>query len=76
MVTDGVVLTETYERGTHRLTLISIDGTSIELAQWEHDPLQPVREHSLPTEWIGSGSYQLILETPSRRRVLPLTIIR
>jgi hypothetical protein len=76
MVSDGMVLTETYERGTHTLMLISIDGTSIELAQWEHDPLQPVREHSLPTEWIGSGSYQLILETPSRRRVLPLTIIR
>lgn len=76
MMNDGVVLTETYERGRHTLTLISIDGTSIVLASWDHDPLQPVTEHSLPTDRIGSGSYQLILETPSRRRVLPLTVIR
>jgi len=76
VVSDGMVLTETYERGMHKLVMITIDGTSLEIARWDHDPLQPVREHPLPIDLVGSGSYQLILETPSRRRVLPFTVIR
>jgi hypothetical protein len=70
------IITETYERGTHRLYLLSVEGRHVDLTQWEHDSADPVREHVLPFEALASGIYQLILETPSRRRVLPLSIVR
>ncbi|MFM8771536.1 MAG: choice-of-anchor D domain-containing protein [Candidatus Kapaibacterium sp.] len=76
VVADGMVLTETYERGTHSLIIVGLDGTSIDVARWEHDASNPVREHRLPADIMTSGSYQIILETPSRRRVLPFTVIR
>ncbi|MEN9281160.1 MAG: hypothetical protein RL594_95 [Bacteroidota bacterium] len=70
------ITTETYERGIHRLILLSLDGGLVSIAQWEHDSTNPVRQHALPFEALVSGVYQLILETPSRRRVLPLSIVR
>lgn len=70
------IITETYEWGTHRLYLLSVEGRHVDLTQWEHDSADPVREHVLPFEALASGIYQLILETPSRRRVLPLSIVR
>lgn len=76
IVADGIVLTETYERGEHSLTIVGLDGTSFDIGRWEHDASNPVREHRLPAEIMSSGSYQIILETPSRRRVLPFTVIR
>ncbi len=76
VVSDGMALTETYERGVHTLTVVGLDGTYIQLAKWDHDASNPVREHPLPPDIMTSGSYQLILETPSRRRVLPFTVIR
>ncbi|MBU3679602.1 MAG: choice-of-anchor D domain-containing protein [Candidatus Kapabacteria bacterium] len=76
VVSAGTVLTETYERGSHILSLVGIDGTAREIDRWQHDPAQPVIEHPLPVDMISSGSYILVLETPSRRRILPCTVIR
>ncbi|MBU3700041.1 MAG: choice-of-anchor D domain-containing protein [Candidatus Kapabacteria bacterium] len=73
---DGEIVTETYERGLHTLTLITAEGRTISLNSWNHDASSPVVHHRIPVEALPSGLYQVVLETPSRRRILPLSLIR
>ncbi len=73
---DGKIVTETYERGRHSLSLITADGQTIRLGSWDHDVSSPIVHHDIPVEDLSSGLYQVVLETPSRRRIMPLSIIR
>ena len=73
---DGEIVTETYERGRHSLMLITAEGRTIPLNSWDHDASSPVVHHRIPVEALPSGLYQVVLETPSRRRILPLSLIR
>jgi hypothetical protein len=72
----GEIVTETYERGMHSLMLISTGGEVVHHISWQHDASSPVAHHRIPVELLTSGLYQVVLETPSRRRIVPLSLIR
>ncbi|MFN4907404.1 MAG: choice-of-anchor D domain-containing protein [Bacteroidota bacterium] len=72
----GEIVTETYERGMHSLKLISTGGEVAHEISWPHDASSPVVHHRIPVELLTSGLYQVVLETPSRRRIVPLSLIR
>ena len=72
----ALVTIEAYERGLHTLRVVDLAGQTVFSTTWQHMPGQHAREQSIDASAFGAGLYHLILETPTRRRVEPLSVVR
>ena len=76
-VTDNsVVVAEVYERGLHSLRIADVSGRTIISRSWHNEQIGQPYTMQLEASLIPSGMYQLILETPTRSRVEPLSVVR
>ena len=69
------IVAETYERGMHTLRLIDASGRLVMSTSWEHDPRQRLHEVNIDAAQLAAGLYQIILESPTRTRVEPLSVV-
>ncbi len=75
MVEKSQIVVETYERGTHTLRIIDASGRVVMTSSWNHDAQHRLHEISLESGQFAAGLYQIILESPTRTRVEPLSVV-
>lgn len=63
------------EKGLHTLEVITLTGEVINSAVWQADVPGAAFTHKVDTRQLPAGSYQVVLQTPTRRRVTSLSII-
>lgn len=63
------------EKGLHTLEVITLTGEVISSARWQADVTGAAFTHRLDARTVPAGTYQVILQTPTRRRVASLSII-
>lgn len=66
---------DVFEPGLHTIDIVDVVGTVVSTASWHHERgasgyLMPINAGAL-----ASGTYHVVLTTPTRRRQLPLHII-
>jgi len=68
------IVATVFERGLHRIDVVTLTGDVV--ASTTFTAGRDDRRHVLPVDArsLASGTYQIILQTPTRRRVLPLSI--
>jgi hypothetical protein len=72
----ATILVEAYERGPHTVRVMDAAGRVLWSTSWQHDMRDRLRELPLDTDQLSAGLYQIILESPTRRRVEPLSVVR
>jgi hypothetical protein len=72
----ATILVEAYERGPHTVRVVDAAGRVLWSTSWQHDMRDRLRELPLDTDQLSAGLYQIILESPTRRRVEPLSVVR
>lgn len=75
MVDQTQIVVETYERGRHTLRIIDASGRVVLTSSWNHDTQKRLHEISLEAGQLAAGLYQIILESPTRTRVEPLSVV-
>jgi hypothetical protein len=67
------IVARVYERGRHQVDVVTITGDRVASITFD---ASGGSEHVIPVDvrTLASGTYQIILQTPTRRRVLPLSI--
>lgn len=68
------VVADIYERGEHRIDVVTLLGNVVASATWMRGSDNTPYIFDVDTRGLSSGTYQIILQTPTRRRVLPLSI--
>lgn len=72
---DAVIEASVFERGQHRVEVRSATGEVITTTSWSHSTGAAPRVIHLNGRELASGTYLVILETPTRRRTATFTII-
>jgi len=75
MVESTQIVVDTYERGMHYLKLVDAAGRIVWTASWTSEPNKRLHVEQLDAD-IAAGLYYVILESPTRRRVEPLSVVR
>lgn len=63
------------EKGRHTIEIITLTGEVIDVVLWNADVPGASFTHAIDTREMPAGTYQVVLQTPSRRRVTSLSII-
>ena len=69
------IVAETYERGAHRIDVVTLTGDVVATLAFDRGADATPRVFTVNVQALASGTYQVILQTPTRRRVLPLSIL-
>ncbi|MCX6140142.1 MAG: choice-of-anchor D domain-containing protein [Candidatus Kapabacteria bacterium] len=69
------LVAEAYERGVHRIDVVTLTGDIVATYSFAHGVDPVPHAFSVNVQALASGTYQIILQTPTRRRVLPLSIL-
>lgn len=69
------LVAQAYERGPHRLDVVTLTGDIVASYVFVHGIDSTAHTFSVNVQALASGTYQVILQTPTRRRVLPLSIL-
>jgi len=68
------IVADTYERGQHQIDVVTLTGDVVASYTWVRGTDSTPRTFDVDARSFASGTYQIILQTPSRRRVMPLSI--
>jgi len=63
------------EKGRHTLEVVTLTGEVIDSASWQADINGAAFTHVMDARQLPAGTYQVVLQTPTRRRVTSLSII-
>ena len=66
---------DVFERGTHTLQVIDVNGSVVYTESWQHVQGDPQKVIHLDAHALGSGTYQVRLLTPTRQRTVPALIL-
>lgn len=69
------VVAEVFERGWHSLELSSITGQTLSVDSWLHQPGNSAKIIVIRTNELPAGMYQLRLVTPTRSRIVSVSVI-
>lgn len=69
------LIAEVYERGSYQLSIVSVTGIVVFHDAWERNATQDQQEIIFNASLIASGTYQVVLQTPSRRMITQLSIL-
>ncbi|MBC8125511.1 MAG: choice-of-anchor D domain-containing protein, partial [Candidatus Kapabacteria bacterium] len=69
------IIADTYERGEHRIDIRTLTGEVVATFTFDRGVDSTPRVFNVNAQALASGTYQIILQTPTRRRVLPLSIL-
>lgn len=72
----AMILVEAYERGLHTVRVVDAAGRIRWSTSWHHAVGDRLRELLFDADQLSAGVYQIILESPTRRRVEPLSVVR
>ena len=70
------VVADVFEQGMHTITIMSITGERIDAWSFMHTRGDASHRSLRDVRQWAPGVYSVVLETPTRRRVAPLTILR
>lgn len=70
------ITVEVYETGEHTITITSLTGQVIDAWSFIHERGAPLHRVLRDIREWAPGVYSVVLTTPTRRRVVPLTILR
>lgn len=72
---DDLILTVSlYEKGLHDVQMIDATGTVVDRWSWMNDG-PTTSTFTIPVQNLGSGTYRVILRTPTRQRSVPAVVI-
>jgi hypothetical protein len=66
---------EVFEAGLHRIDIVNTEGVVVASASWQHVRGAPPFLMPIAAADLASGSYHVMLTTPTRRRVVPMHIV-
>lgn len=69
------IVADTYERGQHQIDIVTLTGDVVATYAFVRGADATPRSFAVDVRALASGTYQIILQTPTRRRVLPLSIL-
>ncbi len=72
----ATILVEAYESGSHTVRIIDATGRALWSTRWHHDMRDRLHELPLDADQLSAGMYHIILESPTRTRVEPLSVVR
>lgn len=69
------IVADTYERGEHQIDIVTLTGDVVATYTFVRGADASPRSFAVDVRALASGTYQIIIQTPTRRRVLPLSIL-
>lgn len=69
------IVADTYERGDHQIQVVTLTGDVVATYTFVRGTDATPRSFAVDVRGLASGTYQIILQTPTKRRVLPLSIL-
>ena len=76
MVDKTEIVAETYERGMHSIRIVDAAGRIVWQSSWQSDANQRLHVEHIQSSLLSAGLYHVILESPTRSRVEPLSVVR
>ena len=76
MVDKTEIVAETYERGMHTLKIVDAAGRIVWSNSWQPEGNQRLHLEQINATLLSVGLYHVILESPTRSRVEPLSVVR
>lgn len=70
------ITADVFEHGEHSITITSVTGERIDAWRFVHERSDAEHRKLIDVRQLAPGMYSVVLETPTRRRVEPLTILR
>lgn len=71
---DLLIAISLYEKGPHAMQMIDATGTEIERWSWVNDGPR-TQTFTIPVQHLGSGTYRILLRTPTRHRSATAVVI-